>query len=49
MGLFDGAIDEQKLTDGLTVLVNRLLTRIEDEILATKKLVVTIELVDKEK
>jgi len=40
--MFDGLAD--KLADRFTAALNRLLSRIEDEILASKKLKVKIEL-----
>jgi hypothetical protein len=53
--MFGDVIDEQKIVDGLTLIVNIAINRIQDEILAKKRIKITIpspiliEVVDKEK
>lgn len=50
--MFKNIVDEQKLTDGLMVIVNRFVSRIQDEILDKKRVkltvTATVEVVDKD-
>lgn len=49
MGVTDGIVDEQAINEGLLMAVNVFLNRLQDEILAKKRLKVKLEVTVEEK
>jgi hypothetical protein len=42
MGLFNDMVDEKAVTEGIMLVANTILSRVQDEILTKKKIKVTV-------